>query len=185
MIFLTVGTQFPFDRLIQAVDLLFDEGVMHDDIFGQIGESAYKPRNFEAVVSLEKNAFDDHFRGASAIISHAGMGVITMALDHGKPLLVMPRQRKYKEVVNDHQAVLADKFEALGHLLVARDETQLRTKAEQLRSFVPRPRQVEPEAVARRIGHFLKLLEGTGDTPSSPVIGPFRHRGHSKYGQRP
>ena len=57
-----------------------------------------------------------------------------MALDHGKPLLVMPRRRKYKEVVNDHQAALADKFEALGHILVARDETQLRAKAEQLRS---------------------------------------------------
>lgn len=165
MIFLTVGTQFPFDRLIQAVDRLFDESVMHEDVFGQIGDSHYKPRHFEAVASLEKKAFDDHFRGASAIISHAGMGVITMALDNGKPLLVMPRQRKYREVVNDHQAVLADKFEALGHLLVARDETQLRAKVEQLRSFVPRPRQADPEVVARRIGDFLKVLDGTGDVP--------------------
>ncbi len=110
-------------------------------------------------MSLEKKAFDDRFQRASAIISHAGMGAITMALDHGKPLLVMPRQRRLHEVVNDHQAALAEKFAALGHLLLARDETQLRAKVEQLRSFVPRPRQAHPEVVARKIGALF------GDPP--------------------
>jgi UDP-N-acetylglucosamine transferase subunit ALG13 len=165
MIFLTVGTQFSFDRLVRTIDFLFDERVMQDDVFAQIGESAYKPRNFAAVVSLEKEAFDARLRQACAVISHAGMGVITMALDHGKSLLVMPRQRKYHEVVNDHQVALADKFEALGHILVARDETQLRAKVEQLRSFVPRPRKADPDLVARKISHFLGVLDGTGDVP--------------------
>jgi UDP-N-acetylglucosamine transferase subunit ALG13 len=89
------------------------------------------------------------------------MGAIAMALDHEKPLLVMPRQKKYKEVVNDHQGPLADKFEALGHILVARDEAQLREKVAQLGAFVPRPRQAQPEAVAQKIRHFLRLLGGT------------------------
>jgi UDP-N-acetylglucosamine transferase subunit ALG13 len=158
MIFLTVGTQFPFDRLVKAIDHLFDEGLMPEDVFGQIGVSTYKPRHFETVVSLEKNAYDDRFRQASAVISHAGMGAITMALDQGKPLLVMPRQKKYKEVVNDHQEALADKFEALGHILVARDEAQLREKVARLESFVPRPRRAEPEAVALKVRYFLDLL---------------------------
>ena len=161
MIFLTVGTQFPFDRLVKAIDHLFDEDLMPEDVFGQIGASTYKPRHFETVVSLEKTAYDDRFRQASAVISHAGMGAITMALDQGKPLLVMPRQRKYKEVVNDHQGALADKFEALGHILVARDEAQLREKVVRLRSFVPRPRTAEPEAVAQKVRCFLDLLGGT------------------------
>ena len=161
MIFLTVGTQFPFDRLVMAVDRLFDEGLMSEGIFAQIGQSAYQPRHFEAVASLEKNAYDDRFRQASAVISHAGMGAITMALDQGKPLLAMPRRRKYREVVNDHQEGLADRFEALGHILVAQDETKLRQKMEQLRSFVPRPRQAEPEAVVRKVRRFLELLGET------------------------
>jgi hypothetical protein len=91
MIFLTVGTQFPFDRLVKAVDHLFDEGLMPEEVFGQIGVSTYKPRHFETVVSLEKNTYDDRFQQASAVISHAGMGAITMALDQSKPLLVMAR----------------------------------------------------------------------------------------------
>ncbi len=161
MIFLTVGTQFPFERLVQAIDRLFEEGLIAEDVFGQIGASAYTPRHFQAVASLEKKAYDERFRQASAIISHAGMGAITMALDYDKPLLVMPRQKKYKEVVNDHQGALADKFEALGHILVARDEIQLREKVAQLRSFAPRPRKAEPEAVAGRIRHFLERYDGT------------------------
>jgi len=161
MIFLTVGTQFPFDRLVKAIDHLFDEDLMPEDVFGQIGASTYKPRHFETVVSLEKNAYDDRFRHASAVISHAGMGAITMALDQGKPLLVMPRQRKYKEVVNDHQEAMADKFETLGHILVARNEAQLRERVAQLRSFVPRARKAEPEAVAQKVRHFLDLLVQT------------------------
>jgi UDP-N-acetylglucosamine transferase subunit ALG13 len=84
-----------------------------------------------------------------------------MALDQSKPLLVMPRQRKYREVVNDHQEAVADRFEALGHILVARDGTQLAEKVARLRSFVPRPRKAEPEAVAQKVRHFLDLLVQT------------------------
>jgi len=158
MIFLTVGTQFPFDRLVKAVDDLAGEGLLAEEVFAQVGDSLYQPRNFQAVSSLDKKAFDGYFRSASAVISHAGMGTITMALDHGKSLLVMPRRKKYQEVVNDHQVGLADRFAVLGHLLMARDETELADKVRQLGSFVPKPRQADPEAVSRRIGQFLGQL---------------------------
>jgi UDP-N-acetylglucosamine transferase subunit ALG13 len=83
------------------------------------------------------------------------MGTITMALENSKPLLAMPRRKKYGEVVNDHQVTLAIKYEALGHILLARDEMELADKVAGLKSFVPRPRKVDPEAVARRIDVFL------------------------------
>jgi UDP-N-acetylglucosamine transferase subunit ALG13 len=49
MIFLTVGTQFPFDRLVRAVDEAFDNGAIDEEVFAQIGETSYRPRNFEQV----------------------------------------------------------------------------------------------------------------------------------------
>lgn len=160
MIFLTVGTQFPFDRLVKAVDSLLSEGLIDDEVFGQIGDSSYQPRHFQAVASLDKKAYDERFSQASAIISHAGMGTIAMALDRGKSLLAMPRRRRYGEVVNDHQKGLADKFAACGHILVARDEKDLPAKIGQLRGFVPQPRRVSPDAVAGRITTFLNSLNG-------------------------
>jgi len=158
MIFLTVGTQFPFDRLVRDVDNFLDEHELGEEVFAQIGSSSYKPRHFEAVAALEKEAFDQYFRQASAIIGHAGMGTITMALDYGKPLLAMPRRKKHGEVVNDHQVALADEFEAIGHILVAHNPSELATKLTQLKSFVPKPRVADVEAVAERIRSFVKSI---------------------------
>jgi len=158
MIFLTVGTQFPFDRLVRAIDELFDQGLLYEPVLAQIGGGTYQPRNFEAVASLDRRAFECQFQKSSAIIGHAGTGTITMALDRGKPLLVMPRRKKYREHVNDHQVELAARFEALGHILVARDETDLPPKMAELKSFTPAPRRTNPDMVARRIVHFLESL---------------------------
>lgn len=159
MIFLTVGTLFPFDRLVQAVDEFFDTYDLDDEVFAQIGNSAYKPRHFEAVASLDKGEFDRRFRQASAIIGHAGMGTIMLAFDCGKPLLAMPRRKKYGEHVNDHQVALADEFEALGHILVAHKASELAAKLTRLKSFSPQPRTASPEVVAERIRCFVQSIE--------------------------
>lgn len=159
MIFLTVGTQFPFDRLVMAVDEAVGENGLGEQVFAQIGTSTYSPKNFEAVPELEKNLFDKYFSEASSIISHAGMGTITMALESGKPLLVMPRLKKYGEVVNDHQLVLARKFEQNGYLLVAYDGEYLLEKMKNLKKFIPQRRQVNSDLVVSRISSFLGSIE--------------------------
>ncbi|MHC4436560.1 MAG: glycosyltransferase [Planctomycetota bacterium] len=158
MIFLTVGTQFPFDRLVKAVDKAAGTNGFDQHIVAQIGESSYCPENFEAAPALEKAVFDRHLSKADSIISHAGMGTITMALDHRKPLLVMPRLKKYGEVVNDHQLAIAKKFEQLGYLLVAYSAEDVQNKMKQLKSFVPQERQPCPDIVAARISTFLNEL---------------------------
>jgi beta-1,4-N-acetylglucosaminyltransferase len=158
MIFLTVGTQFPFDRLVRTVDVIFDGGLIDQEIFAQIGRTAYTPRNFRSVPSLDKETFDGYFKKASAVIGHAGIGTITMALDNAKPLLVMPRLKKYGEVVHDHQVAIARKFEALGHVLVAYDVGDLPNGIRKLKDFVPRKRVADPEAVSDRIRRFLEEL---------------------------
>ena len=155
MLFLTVGTQFPFDRLVKAVDDAFNDGLIDEEVFAQIGESSYRPRNFESVASLGKKLFDKYMKESSSIISHAWMGTITMALDNHKPLLAMPRLKKYGEVVNNHQVAIAKKFEELGHILVAYQEKDLPEKVKELKGFVPRPRENQAKAVAARISEFL------------------------------
>lgn len=158
MIFLVVGTQFPFDRLVKAVDSAFEGGWIEEELFAQIGQSSYKPRNFQSAQLLEKKSFDKRLKEASAIISHAGMGIMTIALDNEKPLLVMPRLKKYGEVVNDHQTAIARKFEEFGHILVAYKAEDLARKITDLKTFVPRKRNAQPQAVADRISRFLREL---------------------------
>lgn len=158
MIFLTVGTLFPFDRLVMAVDKAVAEGLLEEDLVAQVGRGGARCRNIKCVEVLEKDEFDKYVNNASCLISHAGMGSITVALSHNKPLLVMPRRKKYGEVVNDHQMAIARKFEELGHLLAAYSIDELPEKMEQLRSFTPKRRKTQAELVAQRIVKFLNEL---------------------------
>lgn len=158
MIFLTVGTQFPFNRLVRAVDEAMGQDLISDDIFGQIGESSYKPENFDAVAYLSKEQFDKCVQEASNVIGHAGIGTITIALEYNKPLLVLPRLKRYGEIVNDHQLDITRKFEHLGYLLAAYSAEELSEKINGLESFVPRKWQSQTDKVTKRISTFLNEL---------------------------
>jgi UDP-N-acetylglucosamine transferase subunit ALG13 len=154
VIFLTVGSSIPFDRLVRAVDDLVGQGLLHD-VRAQIGEGAYEPRHMAFERFLDKQHYDLRVDEATALIGHAGAGTISMALERHKPLLVMPRLRRHGEIVNDHQVATARTFARLGHILVARDVDELRAGVEQLGTFVPRPREPRARDLARRIGVFL------------------------------
>ena len=159
MIFLTVGTQFPFDRLVKAVDEAIGQGLIEEEIWAQIGQSSYQPHNFKKTVDfLDKNIFDQWMRKASKVISHAGIGSITPTLDETKPLLVMPRLRKYGEVVNNHQVDIIRKFEKCGYLLAAYDVKEFPEKIEALKSFQPQKRNTQAKKVAERRSKFLTQL---------------------------
>jgi beta-1,4-N-acetylglucosaminyltransferase len=159
MIFLTVGTLYPFDRLVEVVDQAVEKGYMGDKIFAQIGNTVNKPRNFPYVASLEMDAYERCFSEASAIISHAGMGTITMALRHQKPLLVMPREKKYGEIINDHQIQTAEAFANKGHVQVARNPADFEAKIVELKSFIPAQRRCNTETIVTFIKQYLRSVE--------------------------
>lgn len=109
MIFLTVGTQLPFERLVKCIDrFCLDNPDVK--VVGQIAKSEYLPKNFEYHESLTIPEFTDLFDQAEIIISHAGMGSILTALCAAKPILIMPRKTEFNEHRNDHQIGTAEKF---------------------------------------------------------------------------
>lgn len=100
--FLTIGTQAPFDRLIKLVDdwLLLNDNI---ECYGQIGKSIYKPQNMKYSENLDEETFNRTFLEADIILSHAGMGTIITACKLSKPILVLPRLKKFNEHRNNHQ----------------------------------------------------------------------------------
>jgi beta-1,4-N-acetylglucosaminyltransferase len=159
MIFLTVGTLYPFDRLVEFVDQAVEMGYLKEEIFAQIGDFMKKPRNFKYVANLEREDFEKCFREASAIIGHAGMGTITMALRYRKPLLIVPREKRYGEHVNDHQIDTAEAFMKMGHVQVARTQAEFAEKIIKLKSFVPMERRCNTVAIVEFIKQYLGSVE--------------------------
>lgn len=123
-VFVTVGAQMPFDRLIKAVDgWAASHTGMH--IYAQIGESSYRPEHIEYVTLLEPPDFRRRVLWADVLVAHAGMGSILTALQYGKPLLVMPRQGRLKETRNDHQLATALRIKAMSKVAVAMDTDEM------------------------------------------------------------
>lgn len=124
MIFVTVGAQMAFDRMIRAVDQWAGQ-TGRTDVFAQIGPAEYTPRHIAHTGFLEPPQFTERAKGASVIVAHAGMGSIITALTMGKPILVMPRRGDLRETRNDHQIATARRLSELGKVVVAMDETEL------------------------------------------------------------
>lgn len=101
MIFVTVGTQFPFDRLILSIDewAKGKSSIIH----AQIGNSLEQYQNIQTYKYLEEEEINQFFRDAKVIVAHAGMGSIINALTLGKHIIVMPRNSELGEHRNMHQ----------------------------------------------------------------------------------
>jgi UDP-N-acetylglucosamine transferase subunit ALG13 len=158
MIFLTVGSALPFDRLVKLVDEAIAERLVTERVFAQIGSGRYIPSNCEYVRILPRTQFSARFDSASAVISHAGIGTIGTALKARKPLLVMPRSGALGELVDEHQLMTAKRFAALGHVLMFEDRDGLIANFNKLPQFVPVARSPNVEGVAVSIGRFLSAL---------------------------
>lgn len=123
MIFLTVGTQLPFDRMVDVVDAWAAQN--DEEVVAQVGPSG---RSYKHIINynfLDPVEFDRYFSSARLVISHAGMGSIINALSSGKPIIIVPRRAELGEHRNDHQIATAKKFAHFPGVRVAWKELEI------------------------------------------------------------
>lgn len=124
MIFATVG-HLPggFERLVKKLDEIAPE--IGEEIIVQAGHTKYQPRNmrffsfepYEEVLQMMKEA--------RVVVCHGG-GVVIDVLILGKPLIVVPRLKRFKEVIDNHQVELAERLKAEGKVEVVYDMDDLK-----------------------------------------------------------
>lgn len=112
MIFITVGThEQGLDRLLIEMDKLIEENKIKDEVFAQIGYSSYKPRNYKYESLIGYDEMDDLVKQSDIVITHGGPGSIFHAIQHGKVPIVVPRNPKFNEHVDNHQILFAKRLE--------------------------------------------------------------------------
>lgn len=156
VIFVTVGAQMPFDRLVRTVDRWAGDRC-RGDVFAQIGPTDYRPTSIRWTNFMDPGQFRRRCEAASVIVAHAGTGSIITALQLGKPILVMPRRAILRETRNDHQVATAERFRRFESVAVACDEKELIARLEgidDLRGLQAVGPHASPELV-RAIGEFI------------------------------
>ena len=154
MIFVTVGEQLPFDRLIRTIDEW--KATSNEEVFAQIGKSQWKPLHMKYREFLSPQDFTEQFLTADIIIAHAGMGTIITAIEMSKPILVMPRQASKGEHRNDHQYATARRFMNRG-IMVAMNEVELKHKLNCLNEIQS---ELKKQADLSKYTDLIKLIRG-------------------------
>lgn len=123
MIFVTVGThEQPFNRLVQEIDRLKGEGSIADEVVIQTGYCTYEPKycKWENLLPFEK--MQQYVEEADIVITHGGPSSFMLPLQIGKIPIVVPRQKRFGEHVNNHQVEFAKAVkERYGSIIVVED----------------------------------------------------------------
>jgi UDP-N-acetylglucosamine transferase subunit ALG13 len=148
----------PFDRLVRTVDQ-WAGNRGRTDIFAQIGRTDYRPANIQWAPVLDPVEFKRRCETAKVIIAHAGTGSIIMALQLGKPILVMPRRANLRETRNDHQVATAEQFRRFDSVVVASDEKELIARLEEIDDLDGR-QAIGSYASAELVGAIREFIDG-------------------------
>jgi UDP-N-acetylglucosamine transferase subunit ALG13 len=137
LIFVTIGSMFPFDRLIRAMDA-WAAANPGAELLAQVGDGAYEPRHMPWVRRLDQAEFSRTVEGARLVVAHAGMGSVITADQFGKPIVILPRLQEWGEHTTDHQIATASWLRGKPGIYVAdRDEVLEPRIAEALAAEAP------------------------------------------------
>lgn len=112
MIFITVGThEQPFNRLLEYMDhLKCNDKSIKDKIIMQTGFSTYEPQYCQWQKMFSYQEMIKNIEDARIVITHGGPSSFIMPLQIGKIPIVVPRQKKFNEHVNDHQVEFCEQL---------------------------------------------------------------------------
>ena len=123
MIFVTVGTQLPFPRLVDEMCRIRFE--LNEEIIVQSANTTYSDAKLTVRPFLTPVEFEKAATSTRILVGHAGIGTLLTAKKFGVPLVVLPRKASLGEHRNDHQVATVQQISDITGVYVVRSETDL------------------------------------------------------------
>ncbi len=157
MIFFTLGTQkFQMNRLVQAADDLAKK--LDEEIFVQTGHSGYTPVNCGHTQFMNEADYNNRIKNCRILVTHAGVGTIISGLTAGKPVIVVPRLKKFNEHVDDHQLQIAEAFAKKKNVLSCPDVEELEKFIKKAETFTFEPYVVHGGKIEDIVQNFVDMF---------------------------
>ena len=123
LILVLLGTNpYSFERLAKAADAYAAQ--IEDEMFIQIGHTAYVPENAAYQPFLDQEALKQKIKTADLIITQGGFGSIADCLMAQKKVVAVPRKPELNEAP-DVQEELVRQLEKMGRLIGVYDISKL------------------------------------------------------------
>lgn len=156
-IFVTVGTQLPFNRLISEVDKWSSRN-LDVNIIAQTCGYQCTSKSITVFDFLNPKQYSQVISETSLIVSHAGMGTIITAHEKKLPIIIMPRQHTLGEHRNDHQNATANKFNKTKGVHLANSIIELNDLLNNHQSLEPCGSTIPPNRVDL-INHLKSTIQ--------------------------
>jgi UDP-N-acetylglucosamine transferase subunit ALG13 len=169
LLLVTVGTDHhPFDRLVRWAGAWLDGHPGQLRCLMQTGTSTPPAAAADCQAYLEFDALQAAMAGAAAVVCHGGPGTILGARHMGAVPIVVPRQQRLGEHVDDHQVAFSRRLAAEGGgIHLAETEADLHRLLDRV-AGEPAAFRAGPEdrATATAVREFGRLVDGlVGDRP--------------------
>jgi UDP-N-acetylglucosamine transferase subunit ALG13 len=141
----------PFQRLARALSDLN----LPEKIIVQSGHTKITSPNLDIRPFVGPDEYSQLNQQAKIIITHAGVGSIMQALSFGKPVIVVPRLKKFGEHLNDHQTQIADQFAKAGYIIKLGDMDSLGQAIQKAKTFKPPKLKFDNHLIKKIITDFI------------------------------
>jgi len=138
MILVSLGThERPFARLTNEIEKLIREKKITEKVIVQLGYTKQKVAGAENFDFIEFTKMHRLIKNCDVMITHAGTGSITDALDYGKIPVVVPRRKTadLDEHSDDHQIQITKLMEKEGKIIAVYDINKLYAAIQKARSM--------------------------------------------------
>lgn len=153
MILVLLGTQNnSFHRLLEEIEKNIDSGNIKEEVVVQKGYTKFESKNMTMYTQLPVDELKKLIDKADLIITHGGVGSIITAIEESKRVIAVPRLKKYKEHVNDHQLDIIKSFDDAGYIIGLDSVEKLGEALKKVKDF-------EPKRYIKNTGNILKIVE--------------------------
>lgn len=171
LVVVTVGTDHhPFHRLVDWLDVWLRSYVVGQtpDCFLQYG-SSHPLAGVRCRPSVPHYVLEEMLVSAACVVTHAGPGCVMEARHHGHVPIVVPRQRRLGEHVDDHQLAFAQAASAAGLARVPANQKEFLSLLNQAVAGDPTfrvvPQPLIDLATVERFGELVAHLD-----PALPLL---------------
>lgn len=153
MILVLLGTQNnSFHRLLEEIQKNIDNGNIKEEVIVQKGYTKFESKDMTTYTQLPSDELEQLIDKANLVITHGGVGSIITAIEKNKKVIAVPRLKKYKEHVNDHQLDIIKSFDEKGYIIGLNSVQNLEDALKKVKAF-------EPKKYVKNTGNILKIVE--------------------------
>ena len=158
MILVMLGTQNnSFVRLLEEIENLIKKDIITEEVIVQAGYTKYETDKMKILNLIPKDELEKLIQDANFVITHGGVGSITLSLKLDKKIIAVPRKHKYNEHVNDHQEEIVNLFNQKKYLIGINNVNELEDAIKNIETF-------EPEKFVSNNDKIITIIENYIDS---------------------